>query len=112
MGGGWRRVQKRVFLGCKKHSFSGSEEELKKPPADPKEEMWGGDGGGLQKSVFLGCKKHAFSGSEEKLKKPPADHKKKIFLRGDQKRIQKSGQRTSKRRCGGGMGEGPRSVFF
>ena len=72
----------------------------------------GGDGGGSQKRVFLGCKKHSFSGSEEELKKPPADHKEKIFLRGDQKRIQKSGQRTSKRRCGGGMGEGPRSVFF
>ena len=72
----------------------------------------GGDGGGSKKRVFLGCKKHAFSGSEKEPKKPPADPKKKIFLRGGQKRSRKSRQRTPKRRCGRGMGEGSRSVFF
>ena len=72
-GGNGGGLQKRVFLGCKKHAFSGSEEEPKKPPADakkkiffeggseeelkkmpadPEQEMWEGDGGGF-KSVFF-----------------------------------------------------------
>ena len=36
-GGGFR---KRVFLGCKKHAFSGSEEAPKKPPEDPKKKVF------------------------------------------------------------------------
>ena len=72
-GGDGGGLQKRVFLGCKKHAFSGSEEESKKLPADPKkkiffeggseeelkkmlavpkEEMWEGDGGEFR-SVFF-----------------------------------------------------------
>ena len=99
-GGDGGGSKKRVFLGCKKHAFSvseekpiksptdhkktfffegWSEEEPKKPPAHPKEEIWGEDGGRLQKRVFLGCKKHAFSGSEEEPKEPPADLKRRFF---------------------------------
>ena len=72
-GGDGGGSKKRVFLSCKKHAFSGSEEELKKlpadakkknffeggsekelkkMPADPEQEMWEGDGGGF-KSVFF-----------------------------------------------------------
>ena len=39
-GGDGGGLQKRVFLGCKKHAFSGSEEEPKKPPADPKKKIF------------------------------------------------------------------------
>ena len=51
-GGDGGGSKKRVFLGCKKHAFSESEEELKKPPADPREEMVVGMGEG-SKSVFF-----------------------------------------------------------
>ena len=74
--------------------------------------MWEGDKGWLQKRVFLGCKNHAFSESEEEAKKLPADHKKKIFLKGGSEESSKKGQWKSRRRCGGRMGEGSRSVFF
>ena len=51
-GRGMREGSETCLLGCKTHALSWAEEEPKKVPADSKEEMLGGDGGGPQKRVF------------------------------------------------------------
>ena len=63
---GW--VQKRVFLGCKKHAFSGPEEELKKLQRSPKRRFF-----------LRGDQKRSRKSRQRK-------RKRRFFLRGIQKR--------------------------